>query len=232
MSNNEIRRRLPPYISYRTFRNFVDRLRQGIPARVDRSYWNETLSGSTGTHLMTTLRFLGLIDAHGTPTSRLGRLASAKDDQRKEILREMAYEAYSFLLQGPLDFKTVTYAQLEEVFQNTFGPSTSDVSRKCIKFFVALASDAEIPLSPFIIKRFRPTRNSTGTKTTSKRRTRTNRDSIISQRLEQVARRGALDQMLVAKFPSFEPTWPNEVKLEWFKAFSELLKLGFARKAK
>jgi len=30
---------LPPYVSYRTFRNFIDGLQTGMPSRIDRSYW-------------------------------------------------------------------------------------------------------------------------------------------------------------------------------------------------
>ena len=64
-------KRLPPYVSYRTFQAFVDGLQQVIPARIDRSYWGERSSGSTGTQLMSALRFLGLIDVNDTPTNRL-----------------------------------------------------------------------------------------------------------------------------------------------------------------
>jgi len=65
MTIDKSRRRLPPYISYRTFDNFIGRLQQQVPSRIDRSYWGETLSGSTGTQLMSALRFLNLVDANG-----------------------------------------------------------------------------------------------------------------------------------------------------------------------
>jgi hypothetical protein len=31
------------------------------------------------------------------------------------------------------------------------------------------------------------------------------------------------DKMLLAKFPTFDPTWTDEVKLKWFEAFDKLL---------
>ncbi len=229
MVNNKSRRHLPPYLSYRTFQNFIDGLQQGIPARLDRSYWGERFSGSTGTHLMATLRFLGLVDASSTPTSRLRRLASAKDEQKKEVLKEITSEAYSFLLQGSFDPQTATYAQLQEIFQDRFQP-TSDVSRKCIKFFVALASDSGLPLSQFIIERFRTAHRSTGTKVTTKRTgTRISRTSVIPQNLEKVPPRMPWDEMLLTKFPTFDPTWPDEVKLKWFEALDQLLKRGLTK---
>ena len=72
------RKRLPPYISYRTFHNFVERLQQQLPARIDRSYWGDMLSGSTGTQLMAALRFLDLIDENGRPTDRLKPLVNGQ----------------------------------------------------------------------------------------------------------------------------------------------------------
>jgi len=32
--------------------------------------------------------------------------------------------------------------------------------------------------------------------------------------------------MLLTKFPTFDPTWSDEVKLKWFEAFDRLLKEG------
>jgi len=33
-------------------------------------------------------------------------------------------------------------------------------------------------------------------------------------------------QMLLAKFPNFDPAWPDEVKEKWFTAFNELMQRG------
>jgi hypothetical protein len=221
------RKRLPPYVSYRTFRNFIDGLQQGIPARIDRSYWGDRLSGSTGIQLLAALRFLGLVDANGIPTDRLKQLVSAKGDKRAELLREVTSEAFSFLLLSSFDLQTATYAQLQEVFHYTF-QLTGDVSRKCIKFFIALASDAAIPLSPFITKHFRLA--PTGTKTVIKRTSvRTNRNLIVPHQLEEIPGQTSWDKMLLAKFPTFDLTWSDEVKLKWFEAFDELLRRGSAK---
>jgi hypothetical protein len=219
MVSNKPRRHLPPYVSYRTFQNFTDGLKQRMPARIDRSYWSDRLSGSTGTQLMAALRFLRLIDAGGIPTDQLRRLVSAKGNQRTELLREITYEAFDFALKGSFEPQTATYAQLQEIFHGTF-QLTGDVSRKCIKFFVALANDAEIPLSPFITKRLRTTHTSAGTKVVAKGiSARTDRKSKNPDRM-------SWEGMLLTKFPTFDPSWSDEVKLKWFEAFDELLKRG------
>jgi len=226
MVSNKSRRHLPPYVSYRTFQNFIDGLQQRMPARIDRSYWSDRLSGSTGTQLMAALRFLRLIDAGGVPTDRLRRLVSTRGSQRTELLREIAYEAFDFALKGPFEPQTATYAQLQEIFHNTF-QLTGDVSRKCIKFFVALANDAEIPLSPFITKRLRATHTAAGTKVVAKGiSARTNHKSKNPQHYEEIPDRMSWEGMLLTKFPTFDPSWSDEVKIKWFEAFDELLKRG------
>jgi len=225
----ERRKPLPPYVSYRTFRNFVDGLQERMPSRIDRSYWGDRLSGSSGTQLMAALRSLGLIDASGTPTGRLKLLVSAKGEQRTALFREMTSEAFGFLLQGSFDPQSATYAQLQEAFYNEFRV-IGDVSRKCIKFFIALASEAGIPLSPFITQRLRSTRASTGTRTVIKRtRVGTNRHLVVPPELDAIPVWTSWDKMLLAKFPTFDPAWSDEVKLKWFEAFNELLKQGLTK---
>ncbi len=224
MTNDKSRKHLPPYVSYRTFRNFIDGLQQRVPARIDRSYWGDTLSGSTGIQLMAALRFLNLIDDNGKPATRLKPLVIAKGNQREELLKEIALESFSFALQGPLDPQSATYGQLNEFFHETF-QLTEDVGRKCIKFFVELAHDAGISLSPFITKRLRSSHTTPGTKTISKKTIhRTKRNLIIPQDIEEIPENISWNRMLLTKFPSFDPNWGDEIKLKWFTAFDELMK--------
>ncbi len=222
--------KLPPYVSYRTFHNFVDGLEQGIPARIDRSYWSDKLSGSTGTQLMVALRFLGLIDTGGAPTTQLKQLAVTKGNRRAEIFREITNKAFWFLQNNEsLDLQTATYAQLQEVFHHQF-QLTDDVSRKCIKFYVALANDAGVLLSPYITKHFRTISATPGTKTVTKRKdTRTGRKLVVPQGLDEVPDKKSWDEMMITKFPNFDPAWNDEIKSKWFAAFDELLKRGLVK---
>jgi len=229
MATDKTRKRLPPYVSYRTFRNFIERLEQQVPARIDRSYWGDMLSGSTGTQLVAALHFLGLINVNGMPTARLKSLASAKNEQRTGLLREMTSESFSFLFQSSTDLQSVTYDQLKETFHDSF-QLTDNVCRKCIKFFVSLANDAGIPLSSFVVKRIRAAHTDSGTKTLSKRKmVRTKRNAKIPQDSEEIPESMSWNRMLLTKFPAFDPTWNDDVKLKWFAAFDELLKRAFQR---
>jgi hypothetical protein len=212
MVDERSRKRLPPYVSYRTFLNFAERLEREMPARIDRSYWSDRLAGSTGTQLMGALRFLGLVDSDGVPTSQLRQLVSARGDKRAELLRQIATESYNFVLGGSFDFHIATYAQLEEVFHRNF-ELADDVNRKCIKFFVALASDAGIPLSSFITKRVRRLTAGAGTKA-KRKSSKSDRNLVLPHEI--------VDE-LTTKFPTFDPSWSDEVKLKWFDAFDKLL---------
>ncbi|MBI4186645.1 MAG: DUF5343 domain-containing protein [Chloroflexi bacterium] len=224
MTVDESRKRLPPYISYRTFCNFVDRLQEGLPSRIDRSYWGDMMSGSTGTQLLAALRFLGLVDPNGRPTAQLKQLAIVKGEQKTETLRQLTSGAFSFVFQSSFDPENATYSQLQELFNDAFQPA-EDVCRKCIKFFVALANDAEIPLSPFITKRVRAGHAGPGTKVSTKKGVlRTKRNVSIPSSTEEIPEQISWNRMLLTKFPSFDPNWNDDVKLKWFAAFDELLK--------
>ena len=68
---------VPPYVSYRTFRNFLELLKEGLPSRIDRSVWGPRYSGTTGQQLMTALKSLRLITDNGVPTQKLEELVNS-----------------------------------------------------------------------------------------------------------------------------------------------------------
>jgi len=221
------KKRLPPYVSYRTFRNFLDGLQVGgMPARIDRSYWGDRLSGTTGTQLISALRFLNLVDASGLPTNRLKMLVAARGPQRNELLRQVTFEAFAPLMKAGLDPQNATYSQLEEIFHDNFGLS-GDVSRKCIKFFIMLAGDAGVHLSPFITRRLKSPRTGTNAKNAKKAPARTKRNEAVPNGLEEVPNQVlSWEQLVLSKFPTFDPAWSDELKLKWFESYEELLKRG------
>jgi hypothetical protein len=177
---------------------------------------------------MTALRFLGLIDNNGTPTTRLRQLVSAKGVQRSEVLKQIGYDAFDFLAERLLDPQVATYAQLEEAFYNMY-QVTGDVARKCIKFFISLESDAGVPLSPFIMKKSKTIRADRGKKkAVPKTDAGTNRNLAIPSTAGLIPPQITWYEMVLAKFPTFDPAWPDDVKLKWFEAFGTLLKKGFS----
>jgi hypothetical protein len=141
----------PAYVSFGTFRNFLDWLGEvGVPSRIDRSFWGQKFSGAAGAQLVATLRFFGLIDENGVPDPALETMA--KDvEQRKVTLRSLM-KRYDPALDG-LDLERATAGELDERFRRysitgaTFG--------RAIAFFVQAAQYSGIPLSPYITQRRR-----------------------------------------------------------------------------
>ena len=76
----------PPYISFNTFKTLLYWLeKEGVPLRIDRSFWKEKFSGANGSKLMGALRFLGLLDGD-KPTKELEILVSSSlGDERSQI---------------------------------------------------------------------------------------------------------------------------------------------------
>jgi len=83
MTIEEGKKQPPPYISYKTFGNFMGELQQHLPTRVDLNYLSDQFSASTGTQLMYTMRFLKLIDQNNRPLPRLKLLASGATGEHR-----------------------------------------------------------------------------------------------------------------------------------------------------
>ena len=227
MVTDRNKKRSPPYVSYRSFLTLLEELQRGVPARIDRSYWGDKFSGSTGTQLMSALRFLNLIDASAVPTIPLKELVGARGTIRSDILKKISRESFTFLGSSTFESEKATYSQLEEVFNELYQVDR-DVARKCIKFFTELAGDAGIPLSPFITKKSKSSKPaSVVEKVPKKSGTRTTQNVPIPQHVELFPRNQSWKELLLSKFPSFDPTWPTDVQIKWFEAFDELLKRGF-----
>ncbi len=212
----------PPYVSYRTFWNFLEGLQQAMPARIDRSYWGSRLSGSNGSQLVAALRFLDLTDINGFPTAKLRQLTGTRGGERAEVIKRIVREAYGFLAQDAPDPQTATYSQLEEAFHDNY-QLANDVARKCIKFYICLAGAGGVKLSPFVTGK---TRNGHGgaVKKTGRKLADKKIRTEIPQGLPESTGGYGMDKLLIDKFPTFDPAWPDELKDKWFAAFNELLK--------
>jgi Family of unknown function (DUF5343) len=145
----------PPYISFRTLTNLLDRLQEThLPPRIDRSYL-DGLSGGYQTQVIAALRWLDLIGENGEIGDVLASLATTSE-QRPKIIGELLRSHYPSVF--ALSSKNATQGQLEEEFRN-FGVTGSTL-RKAIAFFLNAASYAEIPVSPHF--KIPPVRTSDG----------------------------------------------------------------------
>lgn len=143
----QIVKQTPPYLPYKTFRNFIDGLRVGIPGRIDRSVI-PSLSGVTQSMLIGALRYFNLTNSDGRPTELLGGLVSAEPVDRQRLLQNLLRTGYPFMFSGTINLENATTKEVQEAFAGA-GVS-GDTVRKAVAFFLAAAQDADIPLSQYI----------------------------------------------------------------------------------
>ena len=217
---------VPPYLSFKTFSSFIQGLRVGIPTRIDRSVLN-TMSGAVQGQLMSALRYLGLVSPHSVTTERLASLVNSEGAERERVLCGILKEDYPFLFtDASFDLQRATTGELEEAFRKV--GASGETIRKCAAFFLAAAKAAGITVSPHIKtsgitrapsnrpKRISPTNNSSLELTPQQ-------DGFLASTVPPPA---SWSQMLLAKFPSFDPAWSDDVKAKWFESFERLMKAG------
>lgn len=227
---------VPPYISYKTFWNFIEGLGV-VPPVIDRSIMRN-FGGSVQSQLMTSLRYLGLIDVNGKTQERFRLLANSSGSERQEKVRAMLEAAYPFLFDGTngFDLSTATLRQFTEKFQEA--GTKGDTTRKSQKFFLDAAEHAGLEISPHIKKSDTSSRSRSETGKTSRQRSQSRSPSRSSGRTEkkltdlQVRNDSpamSIDQLLLdkllAKFPDFDPNSTGEEKLQWHTNFRELMKM-------
>jgi len=152
MMMDEIKKQNPPCVSYQTFDRFLSRFHQYLPTHFDGNYWGKMFSGDTWVQLDGAMQYLNQIDNDARPTLRLKFLTIATGEHRLALMRQIAYESYSFLFKAILDIHTATYSEIENVFQTTYDLNIA-ACRKSVKFFAEFAKDANIVLSSQISRR-------------------------------------------------------------------------------
>jgi hypothetical protein len=144
----------PPYTSYRTFKTFIEDLREnGVPSRIDRSVLTH-FSGVVGSQLMHALRFLGLIEDRGRPSHRLKELVNAASaGQWSETFSTLLRQVYAPMF--AIDLETATPSHFNEAFRKAF-PAADAVVQKCVTFFLNAANDAGVKISGRVLKGRKP----------------------------------------------------------------------------
>lgn len=215
-------RAIPPYVPYRTFRNLLDILHEGMPSRIDRSVWSQRFSGSSGIQLMTALRVLGLIAPDGRPDTLLERIVNADGDERKAALRLVLERFYEPVFR--LDLARSTRAQFHEAFR-TFG-TREGVTAKCEAFFIQAAQDADVELSPYILARRHGARRSGNSssrpRSPAARSPAPERQPLVQPFTQPAPARISVAEMVLNKYPDFDPTWSAEVQHKWLEGMGKL----------
>lgn len=217
MSDKEPATIKPPYVAYKTFHNFIASLREsGVPDRIDRSVL-PGLSGANQSFLLVALRFLGFINEAGAPTADFVKLVKEPANE-KATLSKVTKAAYHTIFGGGFNVEAGTEAQFLDRFR--IYDLSGDTVRKCLSFFVLLCSAAGIKLSPHL-KGTRGTSTSGGVRRAYRRR-----KVEDEQPSELTSKRdgNTIQELLLQKFPSFDPKWDPETQKKWFDSFEKFMK--------
>lgn len=146
----------PIYVSYLTFTNLLDWLRDlgTLPSQFDRSFWGQKFSGSGGGQLMAGLRWLKLLNGD-RPEERFETLALASNEKRRELIIDLLRDAYGAEFIDSLPKSTPRLINERLAALGTSG-ATHDKARS---FFINAAKAVGLPLPPMVAKqaRNRPT---------------------------------------------------------------------------
>ena len=154
----------PPYVSFNTFKTLLDWLKvEGVPLRLDRSFWHDKFSGSTGSQLMASLRFLGLLDGNN-PLPELENLIQAEFDKKSLVLKALIQNSYTFI--NFEELHRATPSMLISWFKTY--PIDGHTLRKAISFFISASIEAELPISNSIKKMSKYRSKSKGLETGNK----------------------------------------------------------------
>jgi hypothetical protein len=200
----------PPYVSFVTFTNAINRLRDiGVPSRIDASVFPGQ-SGSGIAALLGALRYLKFIDDAGNPDDSFRQLVDADDNDRAAMLKAILLDRYDFITKANIDLKTASARQVEEAFRSQ-GIEGSTVT-KSVSFFLSAAAMAGLATSPHV-KAPKPPR--TGVK--RKRNGHTPPPEVTPPAAPKSS-----GTMLLDKFPDFDPTWTEDIQKAWFDSFGKL----------
>lgn len=212
----------PPYVAYRSFANFIDGLRQtGIPDRIDRSVM-PGYSGAAQSFLLLALKFFRLITDTGSPTDALKKLVEHKGAE-KAILADIVKRSYGFIFNDDFNLKAATEAQMLDKFRDTgLGGETV---RKCLSFFLQICEASDIAVSPYLKSQQRQSSTGTvpspGRRPARRRKTENVRDDDNGGEPPAPAR--SLQELLLEKFPAFNPEWPEAMQAKWFASFEQFM---------
>src|SRR4030042_4898332 len=108
VEKEETKKLSPPYLPYKTLRNFLESMKVAMPARIDRSVMR-SMSGAMQSQLILALKYLHLISLDaGVPTEKLTKLVHSEGAERQRILKEILISSYSFLFKEGFNLEDAT----------------------------------------------------------------------------------------------------------------------------
>lgn len=179
-------KRIIPYIPFKTFKGFINRLHTTVPPPVIDISVLQHMSGSMRSQLMSALRFLHLIEANGLVTNKLKSLVKAyKTESWTTEFRNVLFDAYAEVV-CDLDLDAGTGAQLDDAFRKN-GNVDGQMLDKAVRFYLAALKEISTTYSPHFGAR--KSRRTTGSGRKSKKKSKSGTDEL--EDLDREPRAGA-----------------------------------------
>lgn len=221
----------PPYVAYRTLTNFLERFKQGVPGRIDRGLMG-SMSGAAQSQVTTAMRYLGMISENNIPQPIMKRYVGGEDEERRAALKEMLHKSYPFIFDGAFDLSTATAHMLRDNFAENTSASGDTISR-CISFFKDAASDAGIPVSPYIMQKSARTGSGSRRKPTPKK-VQKEQEHTAPQPVAHApkapsfaAQSSLLLMGLFQRLPAPGTKWDKEERERWVQTLQNVLVLEY-----
>lgn len=158
----------PPYATFASFMNFLNKLREGqVPSRIDPSVFGNA-SGSVSYSIIAALKSLKLINSDGVPSGDFVKFVEAPDDDRKLMLQAILKTGYPTLWNGSINLQSATAGQFDEHIRDEYDVKGSTVD-KVAAFFIAAAKHAGMPISSHLAAR-KPTASSASSNKSKRQR--------------------------------------------------------------
>jgi hypothetical protein len=137
------------YVPFKSFLAAIQAFEQILPDTIDRTVFH-SMSGAIYSQLLAAFRFLGLMNADGTPTLELEKLVKDKAN-RKANLRKILERSYPEIMKrGLMKMSAGSFDSAMKVYG-----LQGDTHRKGTSFFLQAARYAELPLSSLILAQTR-----------------------------------------------------------------------------
>lgn len=140
----------PPLISMASYTGFLNQLRElgTIPTRIDKTLMPKA-SGSQIAAMLAALKYLGHIDESLKPSEEFKALIMMNEGERKPIFAKLIRDRFDFLFNDPnFDLEAATSGEMAEKFRALDIQGSTVI--KTISFFLALAKEAGLKVSPHI----------------------------------------------------------------------------------
>ncbi len=136
----------PPYVTYKSFSNFINKLREdGMPSHLTRSTLHGSNSGKAT--MAASLKAMGLIENKDDPTDLMKKLVNTECSY-PAVLKEVLYSTYDFLTDPEFDLQNTTTDKMVEKFREA-GAKGSTIT-KGISFLLSACEEADIEVSKYV----------------------------------------------------------------------------------